>query len=175
MGMVGNRLTTNAPQAAQAIPQQAQQPSPPLTGTAAPKQLVKALGEVSEVTEADLTSEFNSMGKKRMSRPRAALITRLSKIFGNKVRFYQWDTLVSDGVTLNGNEVWGNVDAGVDPIAVVGHEWRHTILPASRNVAPISAVQSGLFSIPAIQLEPQLSPPELRLSSDRRSSAPKPH
>jgi hypothetical protein len=92
------------------------------------------------------TPILNQTTTKRMSRYRAALITRLAKLFGDDVVFYEGTSRTSDGfVRTGGNTIHINVDSSVDALAVAGHEFRHTI--AKRFSTQHAAIQAAARAI----------------------------
>jgi hypothetical protein len=98
----------------------------------AAKVVAKALPEAKDVqihSTDSLSSEKESGTTGRMSKWRGKTIERLAKVFGRKrVVFFSSANMTADGMNIGGGDtLYVNIDSGIDPIAVVGHEWRHAL------------------------------------------------
>lgn len=69
----------------------------------------------------------NVEGTTRTTKSRAAIIERTAKMFGRNVVFYSSATPMADGMYDSGTNLYVNIDSGVDPMAVAGHEFRHSL------------------------------------------------
>jgi GNAT superfamily N-acetyltransferase len=106
-----------------------------------------------------LSSEKESGATGRMSKWRGKTIERLAKVFGRK-RVVFFSSSSPAGTTTNGmtygadGVLYINIDAGVDPLAVVGHEWRHTLRYSNAAAhAAINQAATKLLDQPGRLLE----------------------
>lgn len=77
-------------------------------------------------TEANSTVDPKT-GVGRMSRHTAKAITRIAKMLGRNVVFYEATEDVPEGMYRDGKNLYVNVDSGVDSIRVAGHEFTHSL------------------------------------------------
>jgi hypothetical protein len=162
-----NDPTTTETQQAEAKRQEEQPAAPVARPAALPnhpaaKILAKALPEAKDVqihSTDSLSSEKESGATGRMSKWRGKTIERLAKVFGRK-RVVFFSSSSPAGTTTNGmtygadGVLYINIDAGVDPLAVVGHEWRHTLRYSNAAAhAAINQAATKLLDQPGRLLE----------------------
>jgi hypothetical protein len=125
----------------------------------AAKVVAKALPEAQDVqihSTDSLSSEKESGASGRMSKWRGKTIERLAKVFGRKrVVFFSSANTTADGMNIGGGDtLYVNIDSGVDPIAVVGHEWRHALKTSNAAAhAAINQAATKLLDQPGRLLE----------------------
>jgi hypothetical protein len=149
----------NGPQATEAFTQQAQQPAPAaaapapvLTGDASSPQVAVLQRNMPSAvnlrvhTSDQLGSEVDGLSTGTMSKWRAKTIEGVARMFGKRVTFFSADNQIADGMNIRGDgTLYVNIKSGIDPLAVVGHEWRHTL--ATTNKAAHDAIQSAAGAI----------------------------
>lgn len=85
--------------------------------------------QAGEVDINSLGSEVSSLsGRQRMGKIKARGIKVLMGLFGRKVVFFETNNSKAEGVyTGTGRTIYVNVDSGTDALAVVNHEFGHTL------------------------------------------------
>jgi hypothetical protein len=162
-GMTNGTTTTETQQAEAKRPEE--QPAAPVARPAAlpnhpaVKILAKALPEAKDVqihSTDSLSSEKESGTTGRMSKWRGKTIERMAKVFGRKrVVFFSSANTTADGMNIGGGDtLYVNIDSGIDPIAVVGHEWRHALKTSNAAAhAAINQAATKLLDQPGRLLE----------------------
>ena len=95
-----------------------------------------------------LGSETSSLTSGQMSKWRAKTIERIAKAFGRKsVVFFSAANETADGMMISGTNdpLYININSGIDPLAVVGHEWRHSIKQTNKTAH--DAIQAAAKAI----------------------------
>jgi hypothetical protein len=163
IGTTNGTTTTETKQAE--AKRQEQQPAAPVARPAAlqnhpaAKIVAKALTEAKDVqihSTDSLSSEKESGATRRMSKWRGKTIERMAKVFGRKrVVFFSSANTTADGMNIGGGyTLYVNIDAGVDPLAVVGHEWRHALKTSNAAAhAAINQAATKLLDQPGRLLE----------------------
>ena len=137
---------TNAPTQKVAAPRPA-----PVAASPHAETIAKALPDAQDIqvhSSDSLGSEVSSVSSGQMGKYRAKTIERIAKAFGRKsVVFFSSANETADGMMFSGTNdpLYININSGIDPLAVVGHEWRHSI--KQTNQAAHAAIQTAAKAI----------------------------
>lgn len=132
---LGQTTPTEGEMSGAQAPQTQQTQVPPVQAAAQPRTAVQnylhgslKLSEGATVDEVEPDSaQVNAIGKPLVTRLEAKVARLIGSLFGTKVRFYKASERTGDGFYRGGDTLWLNVDTGIHPLSVFGHEWTHSL------------------------------------------------
>jgi hypothetical protein len=126
-----------APQAQQASTQEPQAPATPARTVTKRSAAIEGLLlenpaeardiQAEEVDVETLGSEVSSVGSGTMGKIKAKALRQLMGMFGRKIVYFRASKKTAGGIYKSGKTIYVNVDAIEDPLAVVNHEFSHTL------------------------------------------------